>query len=101
MDLKAYEKRRVRDLYRRITKNLNSRRRYAERKGRSYTPDMGSVTSAFPNLLNGGSSFAAYFPRNYCLSNCQRVTLMSLIKRVMIGESSSRRLGSRPQRIVE
>ena len=39
MDLKAYEKRRVRELYRRITKNLNSRRRYAERKGRSFTPD--------------------------------------------------------------
>lgn len=101
MDLKAYEKRRVRELYRRITKNLNSRRRYAERKGRSYTPDMGSVTSAFPNLLNGGSSFAAHFPRNYCQSNCQRVTLMSQMKRVMIGGSSSRRLGSRPQRIVE
>ena len=97
MDLKANEKRRVRELYRRITKNLNSRRRYAERKGRSFTPDMGSVTSAFPNLLNGGSSFAAHFPRNYC----QRVTLMSQMKRVMIGGSSSRRLGSRPQRIVE
>ena len=41
MDLKAYEKRRVRELYRRITRNLNRRRRYAERKGRSFTPDQG------------------------------------------------------------
>ena len=49
------------------------------------TSKMGSVTSAFPNLLNGGSSFAAHFPRNYCQSNCQRVILMSQMKRVRIG----------------
>ena len=47
MDLKAYEKRRVRELYRRITKNLNSRRRYAERKGRSFTPDQESIRKRF------------------------------------------------------
>ena len=47
MDLKAYEKRRVRGLYRRITKNLNSRRRYAERKGRSFTPDQESIRKRF------------------------------------------------------
>ena len=85
MDLKAYEKRRVRELYRRITKNLNSRRRYAERKGRSFTPDMGSVTSAFPNLQNVAICSEVHFLRNYCLSNCQRVILMSPMKRVMIG----------------
>ncbi len=43
MDLKAYEQRRVQELYRRITKNLNSRRRYAERKGRSFAPDSESI----------------------------------------------------------
>ena len=47
MDLKAYEKRRVRELHRRITRNLNSRRRYAERKGRSFTPDQGSIRKRF------------------------------------------------------
>ena len=47
MDLKAYEKRRVRELYRRITRNLNSRRRYAERKGRSFTPDQESIRKRF------------------------------------------------------
>ena len=47
MDLKACEKRRVRELYRRITKNLNSRRRYAERKGRSFTPDQESIRKRF------------------------------------------------------
>ena len=47
MDLKAYEKRRVRELYRRITKNLNSRRRYAERKGRSFAPDQESIRKRF------------------------------------------------------
>ena len=47
MDLKAYEKRRVRELYRRITKNLNSRRRYAERKGRTFTPDPESIRKRF------------------------------------------------------
>ena len=43
MDLKAYEKRRVRELHRRIIRNLNSRRRYAERKGRGFTPDSESI----------------------------------------------------------
>ena len=38
MDLKAFEKRRVRGLHRRIIRNLNSRRRYAERKGRASLP---------------------------------------------------------------
>ena len=47
MDLKAYEKRRVRELYQRITKNLNSRRRYAERKGRSFTPDQEAIRKRF------------------------------------------------------
>ena len=47
MDLKAYEKRRVRELYRRITKNLNSRRRYAERKGSSFTPDQETIRKRF------------------------------------------------------
>ena len=47
MDLKAYEKRRVRELYRRITKNLNSRRRYAERKGRIFIPDSESIRKRF------------------------------------------------------
>ncbi len=47
MDLKGYEKRRVRELYRRITRNLNSRRRYAERKGRSFTPDLESIRKRF------------------------------------------------------
>ena len=47
MDLKAYEKRRVWELYRRITKNLNSRRRYAERKGCSFTPDQESIRKRF------------------------------------------------------
>ena len=47
MDLKAYEKRRVRELYRRITKNLNSRRRYAERKARRFTPDQESICKRF------------------------------------------------------
>ena len=43
MDLKAFEKRRVRGLHRRIIRNLNSRRRYAERKGRGFTPDSESI----------------------------------------------------------
>ena len=60
-----------------------------------------SVTSAFRNLQNVASYSAVHFLKNYYQSNYQRVTLMSLIKRVMIGGSSSRRLGSRPQRIVE
>ena len=47
MDLEAYEKRRVRELYQGITKNLNSRRRYAERKGRSFTPDQESIFKRF------------------------------------------------------
>ena len=47
MDLEAYEKRRVRELYQGITKNLNSRRRYAERKGRSFTPDQESIRKRF------------------------------------------------------
>ena len=47
MDLEAYEKRRVRELYRRITKNLNSRRRYAERKGRRFSPDRESIRKRF------------------------------------------------------
>ena len=47
MDLKGYEKRRVRELYRRITRNLNSRRRYAERKGRSFIPDSESIWKRF------------------------------------------------------
>ena len=42
MDLKAFEKRRV-GLHRRIIRNLNSRRRYAERKGRGFTPDSESI----------------------------------------------------------
>ena len=47
MDLKAYEKRRVRELHRRIIRNLNSRRRYAERKGRSFTPYQESIRKRF------------------------------------------------------
>ena len=47
MDLKAYEKRRVRDLYRRNIKNLSSRRRYAEFNGRSFTPDQKSIRKRF------------------------------------------------------
>ena len=47
MDLKGYEKRRVRELYRRITRNLNSRRRYAERKGRRFIPDSESIRKRF------------------------------------------------------
>ena len=43
MDLKVFEKRRVRGLHRRIIRNLNSRRRYAERKGRGFTPDSESI----------------------------------------------------------
>ena len=47
MDLKGYEKRRVRALYRRITRNLNSRRRDATSKGRSFTPDSESIRKRF------------------------------------------------------
>ena len=47
MDLKAHEKRRVRELYRRTIRNLNSRRRYAERKGRKFTPDQESICKRF------------------------------------------------------
>ena len=47
MDLKAFEKRRVRGLHRRIIRNLNSRRRYAERKGRGFTPDSESIRKQF------------------------------------------------------
>ena len=47
-----------------------------------------SVTSVSRNLLNGGNSLAVHFLRNYCQSNCQRVILMSQMKRVMIGGSS-------------
>ena len=122
MDLKAYEKRRVRELYRRITKNLNSRRRYAERMGRSFTPDQETIRKrfycyylldtldrfylrdlpflrdpdcwhkkeefsdiSFLNLQNVESCSAVHCQRNYCQSNYQRVILMSLMKRVMIG----------------
>ena len=46
MDLKAYENRRVRELYRGITRNLNSQR-YAERKGRRFTPNQGSNWNRF------------------------------------------------------
>ena len=46
MDLKAYEKRGVRELYWRITKNLNSQR-YAERKGRRLTPNQESIRKRF------------------------------------------------------
>ena len=60
-----------------------------------------SVTSVFPNLWREESYLAVHFLRNYYQSNYQRVTLMSQMKRVMIGGSSSRRMGSRPQRIVE
>jgi hypothetical protein len=60
-----------------------------------------SVTSASLNLQNVASYSAVHFLKNYYQSNCQRGIMMSLIKRVMIGGSSSRRLGSRPQRIVE
>ena len=42
MDLKAYENRRVRELYRGITRNLNSQR-CADRKGRTFTPDKESI----------------------------------------------------------
>ena len=47
MDLKAFELRRVRGLHRRIIRNLNSRRRYAERKGRGFTPDSESIRKRF------------------------------------------------------
>ena len=47
MDLKAYEKRRVRGLYRRITRNLNSRRHYADRQGHSFIPDSESIQKRF------------------------------------------------------
>ena len=125
MDLKAYEKRRVRELHRRITRNLNSRRRYAERKGRSFAPYSESIRKRFycyylldtldrfyfrdlaflrdPDCLNKEEGFCdisfpessergellgSHFPRNYCLSNCQRVILMRQMKRVMIGGNS-------------
>ena len=39
LELKAHEQRRVRKLHRRLTKNLNRRIRYAEQRGRTYTPD--------------------------------------------------------------
>ena len=52
MDLKAFEKRRVRGLYRRIIRNLNSRRRYAERKGRGFTPDSESIQKQCYYLLD-------------------------------------------------
>ena len=52
MDLKAFEKRRVRGLYRRIIRNLNSRRRYAERKGRGFTPDSESIRKQCYYLLD-------------------------------------------------
>ena len=65
------------------------------------TRSRGFVTSVSQNHQNVASYSAVHFLKNYYQSNYQRVTLMSLIKRVMIGESSSRRLGSRPQRIVE
>ena len=52
MDLKAFEKRRVRGLHRRITRNLNSRRRYAERKGRGFTPDSESIRKQCYYLLD-------------------------------------------------
>ena len=47
-----------------------------------------SVTSAFLNLQNVASYSAVHFLKNYYQSNYQRVTLMSLMKRVRIGESS-------------
>ena len=47
MDLKAYKKRRVQELFRRITRNLDSRRRYAERKGSSFTPDQETIRKRF------------------------------------------------------
>ena len=65
------------------------------------TRSRGFVTSVSQNHQNVASYLAVHLLRNYYQSNCQRVTLMSLIKRVMIGGSSSRRLGSRPQRVVE
>ena len=37
----------MRGLHRRITRNLNSRRRYAERKGRGFTPDQKSIQKRF------------------------------------------------------
>ena len=52
MDLKAFEKRRVRGLHRRIIRNLNSRRRYAERKGRGFTPDSESIRKQCYYLLD-------------------------------------------------
>jgi len=39
LELKAHEQRRVRKLHRKLTKNLNQRKRYAERRGRTFTPD--------------------------------------------------------------
>ena len=47
MDLKAFELRRTRGLHRRIIRNLNSRRRYAQRKGRGFTPDSESIQKRF------------------------------------------------------
>ena len=47
MDLKAFEKRRVRGLHRRIIRNLNSRRRYAECQGRGCTFDQEAIRKRF------------------------------------------------------
>jgi len=47
MELKGYEQRRVRELYRRINRNLNQRRRYAEQRGRTFTPDQDSIRKRF------------------------------------------------------
>ena len=52
MDLKAFEKRKVLGLHRRIIRNLNSRRRYAERKGRGFTPDSESIRKQCYYLLD-------------------------------------------------
>ena len=43
LELRAHEQRRVRKLHLRLTKNLNQRRRYAEQRGRTYTPDKETI----------------------------------------------------------